>query len=273
MEPLSNTLDKILNFGLGAFTLGTILSAVLAFVVSLVLIRVVTTVLHRAVLKARRLDTTLARFLESAVRVVLWVLAAIIIADLLGIPTTSLIAVVSVAGLALSLSIQNIISNLFSGITLLVTKPFTVGDFVDVAGKTGTVDRVGLFYTVLRTPDSLRINIPNGDVTAASVTNFSTEPNRRVDLVFNAAYSASTESVKAAILEAAKADARILTDPAPFVSIQKYGESSIEYVARVWCIGADYWDVYFSMNERVREAFARNGVEMTYNHLNVHLDK
>ena len=192
-------------------------------------------------------------------------------ANALGINTTSLVALVSVAGLALSLSVQNVMSNLFSGITLLIAKPFASGDFVEVAGKTGIIKAVGLFYTQLDTLDNVAISIPNGDVTAGSVINYSHEPLRRVDRTFTASYESSTEDVKAAIEAAIAKDERILSDPAPFVRLLEYKGSTVEYVVRVWCKNADYWDVYFNLNENVRESFAEKGVKFSYEHVNVHI--
>ena len=162
-------------------------------------------------------------------------------------------------------------TNLFSGITLLITHPFGAGDFVSVGSNQGTVKSVGLFYTVMDTPDNKTGSIPNGDVTASSVTNFSREATRRVDMTFSASYDSSTESVHRAIMDAISQDDRILPDPAPFTAITSYGESSINYAVRVWCANADYWNVYFALNERVRECFVKYGVEMSYNHINVHM--
>ena len=129
-------------------------------------------------------------------------------------------------------------------------------------------------YTVMDTVDNTVISIPNGDVTSASVINYSKEPVRRVDMRFEASYDAPTADVKAAIMDAIRADERIHTDPAPFIAISEYKSSSIEYLVRIWCKNSDYWDVHFGMNERVRECFAAHGVEMSYEHMNVHiLDK
>ena len=166
---------------------------------------------------------------------------------------------------------QNILSNLFSGLTLLVTKPFAAGDFVEVAGKTGLVKTVGLFYTQLDTLDNIAVSIPNSDVTAAAVNNYSREELRRVDRTFTTSYECSTDEVKAAINDAIAKDERILSDPAPFVRLIDYKGSTVEYVVRVWCKSADYWDVYFNLNENVRESFAAKGVKFSYEHVNVHI--
>ncbi len=256
---------------LGLKSGAVVVSAILVFLVCLIVIKLIMKAVDRLLSRSKKLDSVLQGFLKTVIRLALWALAIVIIAGALGIPTASLVAVISIAGLALSLSLQNVLSNLFSGITLLITKPFGAGDLIDVGANTGLVKSIGLFYTVLDTLDNRVISIPNGDVTAASVVNYSRNPLRRVDLTFNASYDDSTEAVRAAILEAAQADAKILADPAPFIVIGQYKESSVEYIVRVWCNNADYWDVYFGMNERVRERFAANGVHMTYNHVNVHM--
>ena len=248
-----------------------VISAIVVFVICLIAIRVIMKAVEKLFARSKKMDTVLQGFLKTVVRIVLWMLAIVVVAGTLGIPTASLVAVISVAGLALSLSVQNILSNLFSGITLLITKPFGAGDLVDIGASTGTIRTIGLFYTVLDTLDKRVISIPNSDVTGAAVVNYSRNPLRRVDMTFNASYDDSTEAVRAAILEAAQADGRILADPAPFIVVGAYKDSSVEYIVRLWCKNADYWDVYFGMNERVRERFDANGVHMTYNHLNIHM--
>lgn len=256
---------------LGSAALSKAISAALSLLICLIAIKLLTAATGKLLGRSSRLDGTLKGFIESAVRIVLWILTAIIVANALGINVSALVALVSVVGLALSLSVQNLLSNLFSGLTLLMTKPFSAGDFVEVAGKTGLVKTVGLFYTQLNTTDNVIVSLPNGDVTASSIHNYSREPLRRVDMLFSAGYDEPTEKVKAAILEAVLQDERILAEPAPFVRLSKFEASSIQYVVRVWCSNADYWGVYFDLNENVRESFLRNGVTMSYEHVNVHL--
>lgn len=248
-----------------------VLQALLLFVICLLVIKIVMKTVDQLLQRSRRLDAALKNLIRNATRALLWVLAVILVANALGIDTASLVALLSVAGLALSLSVQNVMTNLFSGVTLLLSKPFGEGDFVELGGKTGVVRAVGLFYTQLDTVDNVAVSIPNGDVTASSINNYSREPLRRVDQFFMASYDDSTEAVRAAILEAIEADARILREPAPFVRLHSYEASSIRYVSRVWCKSADYWGVYFDLNERVRESFARHDVSMSYEHLNVHV--
>ena len=263
--------ETISAFKIGNISVSSLLSAILTFIICLIVIKIITTIVNKALDKSKKLDNTLRGFVTSAVKAALWVIALIIVANALGIDTASLVAVVGIIGLALSLSVQNILSNLFSGLTLLITKPFAAGDFVEIAGKQGIVKTIGLFYTQLDTLDNIAVSIPNGDVTAASVNNYSREPLRRVDQYFCAAYTEDTDKVKAAILEAAGEDERILQDPAPFVRLFSYEGSTVKYVSRVWCKSADYWDVFFHMNESVRESFKRNDVKMSYEHVNVHI--
>ena len=256
---------------IGSMALSTLISAVLTFITCFIVMQIILKTLERFLGRANKIDGTLKGFIHSAVKIVLWILTGIIVAGALGIPTTSLVALISIAGLALSLSVQNILSNLFSGLTLLVSKPFKSGDYVEVGGRNGIIKSVGLFYTQLNTLDNVSINIPNSDVTGTTVINYSREPLRRVDRVFSAAYESSTENVKAAVFEAISRDEKILRDPAPFVRLSEYKDSCIEYTVRVWCKCADYWDVFFNLNENVRDCFAEKGVEMTYNHMNVHI--
>jgi small conductance mechanosensitive channel len=263
--------DTISQFKIGDFSLSSILAAIVTFVICLIVIKIITAAVARVLGKSKKLDNTLRGFVTSAIKAVLWVIAAVIVANALGINTSSLIALISVAGLALSLSVQNILSNLFSGLTLLITKPFAAGDFVEVAGKTGIVKTVGLFYTQLDTLDNVAVSIPNSDATASAVNNFSREELRRVDRTFCTSYECTTDEVKAAIADAIAKDERILSEPAPFVRLLDYKGSTVEYVVRVWCKGPDYWDVYFNLNENVRESFAAHGVNFSYDHMNVHI--
>ncbi|MBR3474029.1 MAG: mechanosensitive ion channel [Oscillospiraceae bacterium] len=270
-EAKKSFFETISAFKIGEISVSSLLSAILTLVICFIIIKIVTAGINKALGKSKKLDATLRGFVTSAIKAVLWVIALIIVANALGINTSSLVALVSVVGLALSLSVQNILSNLFSGLTLLITKPFAAGDFVEVGGKTGLVKTVGLFYTQLDTLDNVAVSIPNSDVTAAAVNNYSREELRRVDRTFTTSYECTTDEVKAAIADAISKDERILQDPAPFVRLIDYKGSTVEYVVRVWCKSADYWTVYFNLNENVRESFAKHGVKFSYEHVNVHI--
>jgi small conductance mechanosensitive channel len=264
-------LSKLDDIRIGSMALSTLVGALITFLICLIVISIILKIAAKALNATKKMGRTVKNFLLSAIRIALWVIAIIIIAGELGIPTASLVALLSVAGLALSLSVQGLLGNLFSGLTLLMTHPFAEGNFVEIAGKTGTVKSIGLLYTTINTLDNIVISIPNSDVVGSSITNYSAEPLRRVDMLFSAAYSEPTEKVKSAIMEVLQADSRILSDPAPFVALNAYKDSVVEYVVRAWVQNADYWDVHFSLNEKVRESFARNGVAMSFAHVNVHL--
>ena len=231
-------------------------------------------VFDKVVVKTK-LDSTIQSFVKSAIKIALWVLVIIFIADSLGVNTASLVALLSVVSLALSMSVQCLFTNLFSGLTILMTKPFVAGDYVDVAGVQGVVRSISLMRTTLITPDNKTELIPNGDITAKNIINYSTEPLRRVDLVVSASYDAPTELVQKAVLEVVENDDRVKKDDAhkPFVRISNYNANDIEYTIRVWCDTGSYWDVYFDTLGNIRESFAKHGVEFSYPHTVVHMLK
>ena len=197
-----------------------------------------------------------------------------IVAEHMGVSMTSLLAVLSVAGLAVSLAVQGVLSNLAGGFTLLSAKPFSIGEFVEAGGVSGTVQEIGLVHTKLLTPDRKMIFVPNSDIASAKIINYSDEEFRRVDLVFSASYDAPVSKVENVLLDLVTSHEKTLNEPAaPFARVSKYGSSAIEYTVRVWCANKDYWDVYFDITKGVKEAFDANGIEMTYDHVYVHIAK
>lgn len=210
-------------------------------------------------------------YIHTALNIFLWFLLALMLAETLGIKATSIIAMLSVAGLAVSLALQNTLSNLAGGLVLLVTKPFSPGDYVEADGVSGTIAGITLSYTTFITPDNKEIFVPNSQLSAAKIINYNVLGKRRMDLNFTASYDAPAAQVRAAIEEVLAATSGILGDPAPAVYVSEYQSSSIQYLVRLWTAARDYWDVYYALIEGVRESFARHGVEMTYDHLNVHI--
>lgn len=244
-----------------------IITFVLAYFVSRLMLKLVDQLLARS-----PLEKTIAKFLRSAARILMWALNVLVVASTLGIDVSSMVALLSVASLAISLAVQGALSNLAGGIMLLSTHPFHVGDYVEVGQVAGTVLEIGMTYTTLTTPDMKQIFVPNSEISAAKIINYTAVANRRVDLTFSASYQDDTEQVKAALRKAA-ALPQVLNDPPPFIAVSKYGDSAIEYVVRVWTPSANYWDVYFTLTERVKRCFDEAGVTMTYPHLNVHVEK
>ena len=265
--------DWIRNFlaSMGLSGLTSVLTALVVFLICLVLIRIVTRLADRILEKNRRADPTVLGFINTMLKIVLWSVAIVIVAGTLGIHTASLVAVISIAGVALSLSMQNILANLFSGITLLLTRPMSVGDYVEIGSNTGHVHSIGLFYTTLISLNKQVITIPNGDVTSAAIINYFREPYRRAQFTFGAHYDDATQNVLDALLDAAREMPLVLSDPAPEAFISSYQDSNIEYGLNVWCLPNDYWDVHHGINALVREQFAKHGVRMSYNHINVHM--
>ena len=257
----------------GAITLGGVLKGIALILIGLIVIRIVMKIVDQMLDKAHRLQS-LRVYIRSVVKVLLYFVLVLTVAPAFGINVTSLIALLSVAGLAVSLALQNTLSNLAGGIMVLLSKPFEVGDFVESEGITGTVAGVDLAYTTIVTVDNKEVFVPNSHISAAKITNYNRLGKRRVDLNFTASYDAPTATVKKAIQEVVDAQGQlILTDPAPAILLSEYQASSIQYTVRVWVDAAAYWTVYGNINEGVRESFARHNVEMTYEHVNVHLVK
>ena len=264
--------DKLEAIHLGSFSLFNLLSVVVLLVVCVVVRKLLMRLFDRAMDKSR-LEDSIKGFLKAAMGVVLWIFVVLIVADKLGIPMTSLVAIVSVAGLALSLSVQNILTNLFSGITILGTHPFSAGDWVDIGGTAGTVQSVGLFYTILKMPDGREVHIPNSTVADSKVENFTAHEIRRVDIDISASYDDTTTAVKRAVSRAIGMTDGLVEDPEPFIAVKEYGDSAITYMVQVWAKTPRFFAAKCSLMENIRTTFEEDGVRMTYPHLNVHIDK
>ena len=248
--------------------LPSLLKAATLLVVCLVLVKILMAASGR-ILDKSKLDKSLHSIILSTLKILLVFLTILIVAPSLGIETSSLLAVMSIAGVAISLSIQGILGNFFSGVTLLMSKPFKVGDYVTIGGESGTIVETGLTHTKLNTPDKKVILVPNSTVTSSTITNVSAESIRRLDFVFTAAYESPVEAVKAALAEAIDIPQVLTTEPT-FIALSNYADHSIEYTVRVWVKSADYWDANFAILERVQQCYARHGVEMSYPHFNIH---
>ena len=227
---------------LNALDLSALFRTALLILAGVVVIRVLLRIVDRMLSRSQNLGSV-GGYIRSVVRIALWFLLVLVVADSLGIPVASMIALLSVAGLAISLALQNTLSNLAGGIMILVSKPFEVGDYVEADGVGGTVISIGLAYSTLATVDNKEIFIPNSQVAAAKIINYTKLGKRRGELTFSASYDAPTETVKQALGEVLAQFPQILEDPAPSIWISKYGASSIEYVVRMWTAAGDYWDV------------------------------
>lgn len=223
--------------------------------------------------KLDKLDSSLRSFLVSFINIVLAILLVITIASVLGAPVTSFLTILASCGVAIGLALQGALSNFAGGIMILLFKPFRVGDYIEAAGEAGTVQEISVVYTVLLTVDNKRITIPNGSITNSVVENYSAEDIRRVDLTFGADYGCDMDTVKSVIEGVIAKNPLALRDPAPFVRLVNRGDSALEYTVRVWCKTADYWDVYFDLNENITAAFKENNISIPFPQLDIHIDK
>ena len=266
-------MDKILNWlsATGIAALNRALPFVLILLVGMIIIRIIMTIVKK-MLEKSKLEKAAHSLIKSLVSAVLYILLALMAASSLGVDVTGIVALASVVTLAISLALQNSLTNLIGGFTLLYTKPFASGDFVEIAGQSGTVKEIGMAYTKLITPDNKLAQIPNASVVATEIINFSCTGTRRVDVTVSASYDMPVDRVLAALKEAAAVEG-VMEDPAIFTAIAAYGQSTIDYVVRVWCPTEVYWDVYNGIVYNVKKVFDRDGIKMSYPHLNVHLDK
>ena len=259
-----------INLEENTFSLNTFLRVAVLVLVGVIVIRILMKLVDRMLERSKGLES-LQVYIRSALQVGLWFLLALMVASSLNVDVTSIIALLSVAGLAVALALQNTLSNLAGGIMLLITKPFQVGHFVEADGISGTVSAIDLSYTTLVTPDNKEIYVPNSQLSATKIINYTALGTRRTNLLFCTSYKTPTPLVKQAIGEVLANIPQILDDPAPVVLLDEYKNSCIQYVVRVWASSADYWDVHYAILEQVRDAFDRHGVEVTYDHLNVHI--
>ena len=264
-------LDTLLTSLSGSLFFKKLMGTVLILVIGVLVIRVIMRLITAALEKSH-LEKAAHSLILSLARAAMYILLFLIAASQMGIDVSSIVVLASVLTLALSLALQNMVSNLIGGFVILYTHPFHSGDYVEIAGQGGTVKEISMTYTVLATPDNRIISIPNSAVAAAQVVNYSSADSRRVELTVTASYDAPTQKVLDALVLAGTVDNALL-NPAPSAVIVSYDDSAIRYSLRIWVKPGDYWDVYFQVNQRIKDVFDQQGIEMTYPHLNVHLDK
>ncbi len=233
-------------------------------------------IISKKIIKSRsmmRLNKTIRTFLGHVIAILLYILVAIITIMILGLELSAFSAAIASVGLAIGLALQGGLSNIAGGVLVVAFKPFEVGDYVETSGVGGTVTDIGIFYTTLTTPDNKKVVVPNGTVSNAIVTNYSTNETRRIDFDFTIAYTADIDVAKKVLYACAQAEERILTDPAAQVMITSHNDSSIGIRLRVWVKRDDYWDVNFAIIEQVKRSFDQFGVEIPFPQLDVHIAK
>ena len=239
---------------------GKILLAVIVYLVGRFIIGKLVGLVEKAKGLAK-LDANVRSFTLSAVKWALYVILIVSIIAILGVPMASVVAVLGAAGAAIALGLQGSLANLAGGIMLVIFKPFKIGDFVETAGVSGVVKEINLFYTVLNTLDNCRVNVPNGALMNATVTDYTAEDTRRVDLSFACAKSEEPAKIQALMQEVMAANAKVKAEPAPFARLSGGTNEAMQFTVRAWCDTADYWDVYFDLTQAITEKLGQAGVQ------------
>jgi len=225
----------------------------------------------RRMMDKSKMDDSLKPFLRTVIRTTLRALLIISVMGMVGIEMTSFIAILGAAGLAVGMALSGTLQNFAGGVLILLFKPFKIGDFVEAQGYMGTVKEIQIFNTVLLTPDNKTIIIPNGGLSTSSLTNFSAEEKRRVDWTFGIAYGDDAEKAKKVLRSLAEKDDRILKDPEVFIALSALADSSVNFVMRAWVQAPDYWGVYFDMNQKVYDTFTKEGLNIPFPQMDVHV--
>ena len=249
-----------------------ILAAIAIFVIGKWLVGRITK-FAKSLMEKANVDKTLIEFAESLIYFLLLMVVVLASINALGVDTTSFLAMLGAATLAIGLALQGSFSNIGAAVLIIIFRPFKVGDFVEAGGATGTVEDVNLFSTIIAPLDNRTIIVPNSKIIGGNITNFSKKENRRVDHVFGIGYGDDLKLAKEILMEMMQTDPRVLQEPAPFVAVSELGDSSVNFTTRAWVKSADYWDVYFEQIEKVKLTFDEKGISIPFPQMDVHHDK
>ncbi|MDJ0813010.1 MAG: mechanosensitive ion channel [Woeseiaceae bacterium] len=255
-----------LEFGINLVT------AIVIFYVGRLAVSLVTRGI-RKVMTAQEVDKTLVSFVTNLISMILLVIVVIAAVGALGVQTTSFIAILGAAGLAVGLALQGSLSNFASGVLIIIFRPYKVGDFIEGAGISGAVVDVQILTTVLKTGDNKQIIVPNSQIMGGIITNYSANDTRRVDMVVGVSYEDDLDKVRKTIEELIAADDRILDDPAPTIAVSELADSSVNFVVRPWVMTPDYWGVMFDLTEAIKKRFDKDGISFPFPQQDVHLYK
>ncbi len=245
-------------------------TALIVFIVGRFLAKMITKLVRHG-MRAGKMDELLVNFLASIIEWVLMLFVIIASLEQLGINTTSLVALLGAAGIAIGLALKDSLQNFSSGVMLIIFRPFKNGDLIEAAGVTGVVEHIGIFTTNLKTGDNKEVIVPNGQVYGSTITNYSAKPTRRIDMTFAISYDSDLRLAKEILNKIMNDDVRVLRDPALTIAVGELGEKSVNFVVRPWVKSADYWDVYWNTNEKVKEAFDAAGIKTPSPQMNFHL--
>jgi small conductance mechanosensitive channel len=249
-----------------------VIAAIAVFIVGRWIVKRLT-ILTEKVMNKRQMDPTIVSFVANLIYMALLVFVVLAALGQLGIQTTSFIAVIGAAGLAIGLALQGSLSNFAAGFLMIIFKPFKVGDFIEGAGVAGTVEAIHIFTTQLLTPDNKTIIIPNSSLTAGNITNYSAKGTRRVDLVFGIGYGDDVDHAKKVMSDVLAKEERILKDPAPTIVLVELADSSVNFAVRPWVLAADYWGVYTALTENIKKSFDTEGISIPFPQRDVHVYK
>ncbi|HAQ65417.1 MAG TPA: mechanosensitive ion channel protein MscS [Bacteroidales bacterium] len=265
---VNDYLNKLTDFG---FDYGPkLIGGLLVLIIGLWATKFITNGIGRSLAKTH-IDQSLIPFLKSLTNIMLKILVVITVMGMIGIQMTSFIALLGAAGLAIGMALSGTLQNFAGGVIILIFKPFKLGDFIEAQGFLGTVKEIGIFTTMLNTIDKKLIIIPNGPLSNGSLTNYSTEPQRRVDWTFGIAYGDRVEDFRRAMGELIADDARILPEPESFIGLSELGDSSVNFTVRAWVKSEDYWNVFFDMNEKFYKKAGDYNINIPFPQMDVHL--
>ncbi|PLW75008.1 mechanosensitive ion channel family protein [Cohaesibacter celericrescens] len=243
-----------------------VVKAVIFLVVGYILAGLVSSIVRKRLARIKSVDPTIGNFFASLARWLILVFVFIAVLQLFGFQATSLVAVLGAASLAIGLALQGTLSDVASGVMLIIFRPYKLGDYIDVSGTAGTVKNIDLFVTELATPDNVQIIMPNSKAWGSTVSNYSAHATRRVDLVFGIDYGDDMDKAMGIILDLANADDRVMKDPEPWTRVTNLGDSSVDLSVRLWCASEDYWDLKFAFLKAVKETFDAKGISIPYPH-------
>ena len=262
---LWNQLSELLSsFGISLFIALSIL--IIGRQVVKILIKVISTALERS-----NTEDTVRIFVTNLLNTLLMIVVFIAAINQLGIQTTSIIAVLGAAGLAIGLALQGSLSNFAAGILIVIYRPYKVGDYIQADNHLGTVDDIQIFSTVLKTPDNKLVVVPNGSIMNGSIVNFSNQDKRRVDIIASCGYEDDIDKVKSVLADILSKDDRILNEPKPRIAVSELADSSVNFIVRPWVKNSDYIDVYYSLLEEIKKRFDQEGIAIPYPQTDVHI--
>ncbi len=247
-----------------------VIGAIAILVIGRIIIGILTGVV-RKLMKRSNADETLIKFMVSLTRIALLTFLVIAAINTLGVQTTSFVAIIGAAGLAIGFALQGSLANFASGVMIIIFRPFKEGDYIEAGGTSGSVEEVHIFNTILKTPDNRKVTVPNSKITGDNIVNYSARDTRRVDMVFGIGYDDDIKKAKEILERILKEDSRILDDPAPQVAVSELADSSVNFVVRPWVKTADYWGVYFDITEKVKLTFDQENISIPYPQQDVHM--